>query len=181
MRRWVVLVAALLSCFLFQESLQAGGPKRYLKKETRVSLNNFSRVFVGWIDMRPQDWSIHGYAEEADWATAIDRLNSAFRYLCETAYLPGRTVTVAKSKADDNAAGNDLHIRFSDVWIDDSTYYLYLSIHFIDPKTNRELASIPRRAYFQPRNRFFERHLMVAMEEVCRKLQVEVLGTLLKQ
>jgi hypothetical protein len=39
--------------------------------------------------------------------------------------------------------GYDLYIRFSDVLIDYGKYHLYLSIHFIDPKTNAEIRSIP--------------------------------------
>ena len=51
-------------------------------------------------------------------------------------YLPGRTITAASNKADENAASSDLYIKFSDAQVDYDHEHLILSLHFIDPKTN---------------------------------------------
>lgn len=52
---------------------------------------------------------------------------------------------------------------------------MILSIHFIDPKTNAELAAIPVRPYYGD-GRGLAGDLKAALEEVGRKLQVEVTG-----
>ena len=94
--------------------------------------------------------------------------------------VPGRTVGAAKEKSDDNAAGYDLYIKFADVRIDYDDYYLYASIHFIDPKTNSEYGVIPTRAYYG--NAWgFVNYLRAALDEVNLKLSVEIAGELPKK
>jgi hypothetical protein len=177
MKRWVIVVV-LLSSILSPSYLEARHKvKRYLTKETTVDMKNMNRIFLGWVDMVPEDWAVHGYTNKAGWAAAIDSVNNAFQRLCQTKYLPGHTVTGAKEKGDENAAGNDLYIKFSDVRIDYDNYHLYLSIHFIDPKTNSELASIPVRPYYGD-DWGFVNYLRAALDEVNVKLQVEITGGL---
>jgi hypothetical protein len=55
--------------------------------------------------------------------------------------LPDRTVTGAKEKGDENTTGYDLYIKISRVRVDYANYHLYLSIHFIDPKTIEQFIS----------------------------------------
>jgi len=175
MRRWVVM-AVLLSSIVFPPCLEARHKvKRYLKKESAVDMKNMNHIFLGWVDMHPDAWAGYGYSSEAEWASVINNLNTAFQGLCGSKYMPGRTVTGAKEKGDENAAGNDLYIKFSGVGIDHN--HLYLSIHFIDPKTNSELASIPGRPYYGHAWRFVN-YLRAALDEVGVKLQVEVMGGL---
>src|ERR1035437_870414 len=77
----------------------------------------------------------------------------------------------------ENAAGNDLYIKFSDVQVDYDHYHLILSIHFIDPKTNSEIATVPVRPYYG--NDWGRRnYLKAALDEVGTKLGVEVTGEL---
>jgi hypothetical protein len=87
----------------------------------------------------------------------------------------GRTITAAKDKGDENAAGNDLYIKFSDVRIESDNYQLILSIHFIDPNTKSEMASIPARPYYGDASGILE-YLKAALDEVATKLQVEITG-----
>ena len=91
-------------------------------------------------------------------------------------YLSGRTVTAAKNKGDENAAGNDLYIKFSDVTFG-TNYRLLLSIHFIDPKTNSEIASIPARTFGAGLCGLVG-CLEEELDKVGAKLQTEVEGTL---
>jgi hypothetical protein len=55
-------------------------------------------------------------------------------------------MTAAKSRDDQNTAGNDVYVKFSDVSYDHK-YRLHLAIHFIDLKTNAEIGSVPLNTY----------------------------------
>jgi hypothetical protein len=167
-----LLLAALLGP---QPSLEARGAKRYLKKESTVDLSQAKTVFIGWIDFVPEDWSIHGYGTEDEWTTTIAALNHYFQRTGQTKWLTDRTVVGAKGKGERAAESADLAISFSDVRIDYDEYLVHLSIHFVDPKTNTELASIPTRPYYGD-DWGFERYIRAALEEVNRKIQVEVTG-----
>jgi len=87
----------------------------------------------------------------------------------------GRNTVSAKDKGDENAAGNDLYIKLSDVRVDYNNYHLILSIHFIDPKTNSEIATIPLRPYYG-NDWGLKNYLKAALDEVGTKVQVEVTG-----
>src|SRR4029077_6442773 len=76
----------------------------------------------------------------------INHANIAFQDTCKSKVFAGRTMTAAKNRDDENTAGNDLYIKFSDV-VYDHKYLLHLSIHFIDLKTNKEIGSIPLKTY----------------------------------
>jgi hypothetical protein len=71
--------------------------------------------------------------------------------------------------------GTDLYIKFSDVRVDYNNYHLILSIHFIDPRTNSEIASIPLRPYYG-NDWGLKNYLKAALDEVGTKVQVEVTG-----
>jgi hypothetical protein len=144
--------------------------KRYLTKESTVEMKNMNHIFLGWVDLGPDEWALYGYANKTDWTDLIGSLNASF-----SRCVAGRTITAAKDREDENAAGNDLYIKFSDVRIDYENYHLILSIHFIDPKTNAEIASIPARPYYG-NDWGFRNYLKAAMDEVCTKVQVEVTG-----
>jgi hypothetical protein len=130
----LILFALPLLFIAFQNSAEARGAKRYLAKESTIAMTNMKSAFIGWMDMVPDDWSLHGYESKAEWTSAIDQLNNFFQRQCQTKYLPGLTVTAAKSLGDEKPADSDLYIKFSDIKIDYDQYYLYLSIHFIDSK-----------------------------------------------
>ena len=176
MRRWGV-IAAMLSCIVFQPVLEARArpAKRYLNKESTVDMKNMNRIFLGWVDLVPDDWVLHGYGDKAEWADAVNTLNYWLQRRCQATYLAGRTVTAAREKGDENTADSDLYIKFSDVRIDYDKYYLYVSIHFVDPKTKAELAAIPARPYYGD-NWGLVKYLKAALDEVNVKLQVEILG-----
>jgi hypothetical protein len=76
----------------------------------------------------------------------INHANAAFQETCQSKVFSGRTMTAGKSRGDENTAGNDLYVKFSDVSYDHK-YRLHLSVHFIDLKTNTEVGSIPLKTY----------------------------------
>jgi hypothetical protein len=115
-----------------------------------------------------------GYESEEEWANVIRDLNLDFHSSCQGQYLAGRTVTVAKDSNDENAAGNALYIKFADVSIDHDYYGIRLSIHFIDPETNTEIASVPPHLYYEKRWFKFQLYMRAALDEVSSKIQAEV-------
>jgi len=177
MKRFVVLTALLLLCVACPTPASASryGVKRYMTKETTVDMKNMHRIFVGWVDLGPDEWAAHGYDNKTQWSDIINSLNAAFASSLPAMYLQGRTIVAAKNKGDEDASGCDLYIKFSDVYVDYDHYHLLLSIHFIDPKTNTEIGSIPARPYYGD-NWGLRGYLDYALKEVAKKLQVEVTG-----
>jgi hypothetical protein len=163
MRRLFV-VAALLACLEAQ-----AGPK----KETRVDMTAAKNIFIGWVGVSPDDWTTLGYADKQSWVAVVDQNNQAFQQLCSKA-LVRRQITGAKGEADQSADGQDLHVKFSDVRFDTDSYRLYLSIHFVDPKSGSELASVPLRSY-RAGHFSVDSCLRGALEKVSEKLQQEIM------
>ena len=174
MKRVVFLIFGLLTCLALPTSLEAK-PKRYLKKETAANMIGMQKVFVGWVDLEPDDWALHGYRGKQEWEEGVNTLNRALLRLCQTMYLKGRTVAGAENKNDTNTAVHDLYVRFSDVRVDHNRYSLYLSIQFLDAKTNAVLGTLPMRPYYGNAWGFIP-YLRAAMEEVALKLEVEITG-----
>jgi hypothetical protein len=168
----LALIVGLLVCVGFDSPLEARGHK--YSKETSVDMSGMKTIFLGWVDLPPDTWHLWGYENEQDWTQIIKDLNLDFHSGCQGQYLAGRTVTAAKDRNDENAAGNDLYIRFSDVSIDHDYYGIRLSIHFIDPKTNTEIASVPSRLYYEKRWFKFQLYMRAALDEVSRKIEAEV-------
>ena len=171
-------------------SLAGHGVPRYLNKETTPDMTSMNNIFVGWVNLNPDEWVLYRHDDtsgilrggnnasawsKADWIDAINSLNSLFQQRCQSQYLSGRKIAGAKSNGDENTMGSDLYIKFSDVRIDYINYQLILSIHFIDPKTNAEIATIPARPYYGNASGITE-VLNAALDEVGKKIHVEVTG-----
>lgn len=176
MRRQLFVVF-LLVCMGVQPGLAARrrGAKLYPGKETTADMRGMNRIFLGWIDMKEDAWALYGYSSKEEWASMVTGLNSQFLGLCQNKLLGGKTVVGARDKGDEDAGGYNLYIRFSDVRIDYSKYHLYLSIHFIDPRTNAEIGSIPARPYFG-NDWGFANYLKSALDEASQKIKVEIVG-----
>jgi hypothetical protein len=155
----------------------AARPHKY-SKETPVDMSGTKTIFLGWVDLSPETWRLWVYGSKEEWTDIIRDLNVDFQSSCQGQYLAGRTVTFAKDRNDENAAGNDLYIKFSDVNIDHDYYGIRLSIHFIDPKTNTEIGTIPSHLYYEKRWFKFQLYMRAALDEVSAKLQAEVTGKL---
>lgn len=177
MKRFVISAVLFSLCLAFPASMFAGrhSVPRFLNKETAPDMKSMNKVFVGWVDLGPDEWAAHGYASKDEWTAVIGSLNAAFASNLQATYLQGRTIIRAKDETDTNAAGNDLYIKFSDVHVAYDDYHLILSIHFIDPKTNTEIAAIPVRPYYG-NDWGLRGFLTEALKQVGTKLQVEVTG-----
>ena len=163
----VVVISLLLFCMVLPASLMARD------KKPNVDMSNMNRIFLGWVDLDPYNFAELGYSK-AEWADVIGNANATFQQKCQSKYLAGRTIALAKDKGDENAAGNDLYIKFSDAAFG-GDYRLRVSVHFIDPKTNSEIASIPLEKYTGRRCGLVS-CLNKELEEVGRKLQLDVTG-----
>jgi hypothetical protein len=170
----LIAVCAFLACLGFAPSLEARHRKVTMTKESAADMSSRQKIFLGWVDLRPDDWKRLEYGGKEEWVAVINRLNRAFQQDL-SANLSGRTVTAAKSSEDQDAAGQDLAIRFSDTRIDYDEYLLYVSIHFVDPGTNAEIATIPVRGYYGDAWGL-DGYLDVALKEVGRRIQTEITG-----
>ena len=133
----ILVVALLLFCVAMPGSLIAGEKE----KAKPVDMKDISRIFVGWVDINPEDWKMQGYASKQEWLDVIRGANEGFQRDLTKA-LSGRTVTTAKNRDEVDTTGNDLYIKFTDARVDKG-YRLHISVHFIDLKTNNEVGSIP--------------------------------------
>ena len=141
MKRFAIAAVALLLCMALPSSTEARGTK-----QPSVDMSNKNKIFVGWIDLDPEEYRLLDYDTKAQWATVVDNVNSYFQDELKSEYLAGRTLTMAKNKEDVNAGDNDLYIKFTNV-SEDKGYRLHIAVHFIDPKTGTELAVIPEDRY----------------------------------
>lgn len=136
MKRFVISAALLLLCLALPASLTAGD------KKPVADMSNMHRIFLGWVDLGVDSYKTLGYTFRADWANAIDKENVQFQQDLRGKLSSDRIIVAAKNKEDENTAGNDLYVKFTDVSVD-SGYRLHISVHLIDLKTNTEIASIP--------------------------------------
>jgi hypothetical protein len=135
---------AIVTLLLLSVALPA--PLMAKHKESSVDMKGMNHIFLGWVDMSPDDYHHQGYSTREEYLAVINHANNAFQENCQSKVFSGRTMTAAKSRGDEPTAGNDLYVKFSDV-IYDHKYRLHLSIHFIDLKTNTEIGSVPLRTY----------------------------------
>lgn len=117
------------------------------EKAKPVDMTNIKTVYIGWVDVNPEDYRLQGYKTRQEWAGVIDTANATFQKRCAGLKgLAGRTVTGAKQKGDADAANSDLYVKFTEVNFDHK-YQLHIGVHFIDPKTNNDVGSIPYKTY----------------------------------
>ncbi len=171
MKRFLISAFLVLLCLALPSSLMAGrhSVKEYKNKETSVDMSKMQRIFIGGINLPTEEGALYGYDKDG-WIEMMAGLNQKL-----SRCVLNRNVTVAKDKDDVNAAGYDLYIKFQDVNIDYEYYHLIVGIHFIDPKTNAEIAMIPARPYYG-NDWGFKGFMNAALDKVCEKVDVEVTG-----
>jgi hypothetical protein len=149
-----------------------------------LPLNKYTKIHVGWLDLREQDWKVLGYDNIQIWRELIREENVAglFKYVKE--FLPGREYSFASSKSDSDVKNMDLSIKFSVSGIENYKQVPFrpghvdisAEVHFIDVKTNKEIYTVSFIVY--GRNKWsinFEERLNDAVynlaEFVTEKLQ----------
>ncbi len=173
----LLIPTVLFMCVAFPTLAAAGrhSVPRYLTKESTVDMKSMNNICVGWVNLGPDEWKLHGYETKDEWTEVIGSLNAAFQsYL--GANLPGRSLVAVKENGDENTPGScELYIKFSNVYVDYDNYHLVLSIHFIEPKSNTEIAAVPVRPYYG-NDWGLKNYLNMALKEVGTKIHVEVTG-----
>ncbi|MGA3081780.1 MAG: hypothetical protein ABSD44_10410 [Terracidiphilus sp.] len=139
MKHLAIPAALFLLCLALPASLSARDKKHDL------DLGGMDRAFVGWVALDPESYYDLGYSR-AEWEDVISHENLKFHQDMKRQCSGGWTVAGAKDSKDENTAGNDLYIKFSDASFS-TGYVLSLSVHFINLKTNSEMASIPAHKY----------------------------------
>ena len=84
------------------------------QKAAPVDLKGMNRVFLGWVDISPDDYHHQGYATREEYLAVINHANTAFQEYCQSKAFSGRTMTAAKARGDENTAGNDVYVKFSE-------------------------------------------------------------------
>jgi len=108
---------AVVSLLLFVLALPAALPAK--EKAKPVDMKNVKTVFIGWVDVNPEDYHMQGYKTKEDWINVIKEANLAFQKNCQALKgLSGRTVTGAKDRSDADPGGSDLYVKFSEVNFD---------------------------------------------------------------
>src|ERR1035437_4396466 len=88
MKRLAVTAVLLLLCISFPTSLEARhAVKRYLTKESTVDMKNMNHIFLGWVDMNPDEWAFHVYSTKTEWTDIIVSLNAEFLRSLQVPYL----------------------------------------------------------------------------------------------
>lgn len=136
MKRLTTIAVLILLCIALPASLEARG------KKSVADMSNMNRIFLGWVDIDTNSYRDLGYESREDWAKVIENKNKEFQDDFQSRLSHRHTIVAAKDKGDENSAGNDLYVKFSDASVDHG-YKLHLSVHLIDLKTNTEIASIP--------------------------------------
>ena len=144
MKRTIVVAVWVIAVGLLSVTLPASLMAK--QKAAPVDLKGMNRIFLGWVDVSPDDYHHQGYSTREEYLAVINHANTAFQEYCQSKAFSGRTMTAAKSKGDESTAGNDLYVKFSDV-VYDHKYRLHISVQFIDLKTNAEIGSIPLDTY----------------------------------
>ena len=165
--RQIAIVTLLLVSVALSAPLMA-------KQKEFVDMKGMNHIFLGWVDMSADDYHHQGYATREEYQAVINHANTIFQTICQSKVFSGRTMTAAKDRSDENTAGNDLYVKFSEVSYDHK-YRLRLSVHFIDLKTNKEIGSIPLKTY-TAHLCGLEGCMDKELEEVSRELQRELGG-----
>jgi hypothetical protein len=158
---------AIVTVLLFSVALST--PLMAKQKESSVDMKGMNHIFLGWVDMSPDDYHRQGYSTREEYLAVINHANTVFQEECKSKVFSGRTMTAAKNRSDENTAGNDLYVKFSNA-VYDHGYRLHLSIHFIDLKTNAEIGSVPLKTY-KGHLCGLEACMNKELEEVRRELQ----------
>lgn len=163
---------AIVTVLLLSVALSA--PLMAKHKESSVNMKDMNHIFLGWVDINSDDYHRQGYSTREEYLAVINHANTVFQTNCQSKVFSGRTMTAAKSRGDENTAGNDLYVKFSDA-VYDHGYRLHLSIHFIDLKTNTEVGLVPLKTY-KGHLCGLEACMNKELEEVSRELQKALAG-----
>ena len=144
MYRKHVLCSAILAAAFF---LSGCASAFSIVKENPASpkLNGYKSIYVGWLDLREDDWKVYEYDSKNTWATEIKRHNTKGLQEYIKAELPGKTIYGAASKSETYSGKGDLYLKFKFNKINQNyngwgaVDEMLVDVDFIDGKSGKTL------------------------------------------
>ncbi|MFH0977460.1 MAG: hypothetical protein V1874_16900 [Spirochaetota bacterium] len=108
-------------------------------------LSGYQSIYIGWLDLREDDWKLYGYDSKNTWATEIKRhnINGLQEYI--KLELPGKTIIGSTAKSDAYLGKGDLFLKFKYNKINQNyngwgaVDELLVDVDFIEGKTGKTL------------------------------------------
>lgn len=107
-------------------------------------LSAYKSIWVGWLELREDDWKQYGYASKDLWLTEIRRHNVSGLQEYLKAELSGKTITGAKSKSDQFPETSDLYLKIKFKKLEAETGMssidkIFVDVDIIEGKTGKIL------------------------------------------
>ncbi|MGO9345756.1 MAG: hypothetical protein ACLPZJ_05110, partial [Terriglobales bacterium] len=87
--RQIAIVTLLLVSVALSAPLMA-------KQKEFVDMKGMNHIFLGWVDMSPEDYHHQGYSTREEYLAVINHANTIFQTICQSKVFSGRTMTAAK-------------------------------------------------------------------------------------
>ena len=134
-------IAFISGCGTFYEVLNEGENSGALKQYAG------KKIHVGWLPLKESQWEKLRYASKKDWHDIIyNDMNLLQRKKAFKNNLSTKSITFSDSESDKFPADSDLYIKFSDATITQEggghrggQFIIYITVHFIDSKTKKEI------------------------------------------
>jgi hypothetical protein len=108
------------------------------------SLSGYKTIYVGWLDLREDDWKLYGFASKEKWVATIKWANISALQEEFKKDLPEKTITGASSKSDTFPGNSDLYLKFTLNKIEQNFNYcwggvdkLLVDVEVIEGKTGK--------------------------------------------
>jgi hypothetical protein len=135
-------------------------------------LSHYKNITIGLIDLHEDDWALWRYGNKRAWADVIRYMNEAFFKKCKE-NMSLKNVTAPVDKNDSASGEPGLLVAFTDVEIEYESSSLTGIIHFIDTKSQAEVAKTPL-LRFQKKDYGFERYLKNVLDLVASQIVLEL-------
>lgn len=138
-----------------------------------MSLSQYQRVYLGWVDLHADDWQTHGYETKEKWQETIDRLNGEFqKNVAEV--VTGKQVEGAKDIHGKPDAQPGLYIAFKNVVLNRNERRLYMDVVFLDAQTGKQLFVIQQAAFKGDTWAGFENDVWYSLDALRYQLASEI-------
>jgi hypothetical protein len=116
------------------------------ESQSAPKLNVYKNIYIGWLDLREDDWKLYGYTSKNLWLAEIKRHNVTGLQQYIKAELPGKKISGASSKTEkySGKGKSDLLMKFKLNKLEaeagmTSLDRLYVDVDFIDGKSGKKL------------------------------------------
>lgn len=158
MKRYLIYTLQVLLCIIII-SCSSSSPFQIKRESTsKPSLNQYTKIYVGWLDLQEKDWKRLGYESKKHWKEVIKEMNIKVLRKYLKKFLPDKKFRFArpKSKKFPRRKRGQLYVKFENCKIEDNYSviyggddYLNVSVVFYDIKKKKKIfkASISTSSY----------------------------------